>query len=63
MRLTTVTFVVNYHDPEKMNQPDVTRQFATEYKARIFIEELDRLAPKAKNVHLTRITSTREEIF
>lgn len=63
MEYISVTFAVNYHDPDKMNQPDVTRHFATEHQARVFVENLDKLAPLAQGVKLTRITTKREVIL
>lgn len=63
MQETYVTFVVNFHDPDRMNQPDMTRHFATEEGARRWInDDLSKIAPKAHSVKLTRIT-TRKEVL
>ena len=57
-----ITFVVNYHDPSRMNQADVTRHFPTQHQAEEFIQELYKIAPDATNVRLDKITTRRERI-
>lgn len=64
MTETTVTFVVNYTDPERdVEGTKKTRHFSNEHDARVFMhEDLDKIAPKHHSVMLTKITCKKERI-
>ena len=58
-----VTFVLTFYDPDRMNQPDVTRHFASRTELEMWEHEwLDKIHPKAHSVQKFMITSTKERL-